>query len=149
MRMHIIIIKIFESCALFTTINKYLYNLRRPAQDKERKQSISTVLFSVRLTRNILSGPIWVSPPIYMLSREVNLLKFLHSLVVTTLMDDIVIVQCSLITLVPLKFGLWKLIVVIGVVEFIVVLFIIVVLNLANLSLSLHFDEFGFCWSLT
>lgn len=84
-----------------------------------------------------------------MLPREVNLLELLHSLVVTTLMDDIIIVQCSLIALVPLKLGLSKLIVIIGVVELIVVLLIFIVLDLADLSLSLHFDESGFSWSLT
>ena len=109
----------------------------------------SIVFLSIGLTRNIFPiSMMMVTSSIDMLSRKVNFLQLFNSLVVSSLMNDVVIVKHALIALMPLKFGLRKLIIIVNSVKIIIILKLVIdVLHLAH-SRLLYLRQFWLSWRL-
>lgn len=97
----------------------------------------SMVFLSIGLTRNIFPiSMMMVTSSVYVLSRKINLLQFLNSLIVSSLMNDVIIVEHALIALIPLKFGLRKFIIIVNSVEIIIILNLVIdILHLSNFRL--------------
>lgn len=116
----------------------------------KKKEVMVLSLFSIGLAGDVFPGPIGVSSPVDMLSWQIDLLQFLHLLVVPPLMDDIVVVQHTLVALVALQLHLGHLVVVVGVVELIVALALVLkVLHLPHSHFSLHLGYLRLGRSLT
>jgi len=97
----------------------------------------SMVFLSIGLTRNIFPiSMMIVASSVYVLSRKINFLQFLNSLIVSSLMNDVIIVQHDLAALIPLEFGLRKLIIIVNSVKVIIILKLVIdILHLPNFCL--------------